>query len=119
MRATHAPFFHSLEHLAYLISHLADFRMPTLGPFEPVVWFGVISGGSTLLTLGVTEVIKRWLDSNHPRAVANLLLAFTAGLLASILSFALAGNFWMALVALCSANVFRNVQVPIFRTWQV
>jgi DHA3 family tetracycline resistance protein-like MFS transporter len=98
---------------------LADFRLPALGPFEPVVWFGVITGCSTLLTLGVTEVIKRPLDSNHHRAVANLLLAFTAGLLVSVLCFALAGNFWVALLALWSANVFRNVQEPIFRTWQV
>src|SRR6266702_4422654 len=75
--------------------------------------------GSTLLSLGVTEVIKRRLNSNRHPAVANLLFAFTACLIASILSFALAGNFWVALVAICCANVFRNVQEPIFRTWQV
>ncbi len=98
---------------------LRDFSVPTLGAFPPVVWFGVISGGSTLLSLGVTEVIKRRLNSNRHPAVANLLFAFTACLIASILSFALAGNFWVALVAICCANVFRNVQEPIFRTWQV
>ena len=97
---------------------LQDFNVPTLGPFKPVVWFGVISVGSTLLNLGVTEVIKRRLDINHHRAVANLLLAFTACLVASILSFALAGNFWVALVAIWCASVFRDVQEPIFRTWQ-
>lgn len=98
---------------------LADFRLPTLGPFQSVAWFGVISAGSALLNLGVTEVIKRRLDSNHHQAVANLLLAFTVGLIASILAFALAGNFWIALVAICCARVFRDVQEPIFRTWQV
>lgn len=98
---------------------LTDFSMPTLGPFQPVAWFGVISVGSTLLNLGVTEVIKRRLDINRHRAVANLLLAFTVGLIASILAFALAGNFWIALVTLWCARVFRDVQEPIFRTWQV
>src|SRR5205807_331692 len=29
---------------------------PILGPLQPVVWFGMISVGSTLLNLGVTEV---------------------------------------------------------------
>jgi DHA3 family tetracycline resistance protein-like MFS transporter len=98
---------------------LADFSLPTLGPFQPVAWFGVISAGSALLNLGITEVIKRRLDINHHRAVANLLLAFTVGLVASILAFALAGNFWMALVTIWCARAFRDVQEPIFRTWQV
>jgi DHA3 family tetracycline resistance protein-like MFS transporter len=98
---------------------LADFSIPTLGPFQPVAWFGVISAGSALLNLGVTEVIKRRLDITRHRAVANLLLAFTVGLVASILAFALAGNFWIALVTIWCARVFRDVQEPIFRTWQV
>jgi DHA3 family tetracycline resistance protein-like MFS transporter len=98
---------------------LANFRVPALGPFQPVVWFGVISGGSALLNLGVTEVIKRRLDLNRHRPVANLLFSFTAFLIACILGFALAGNFWVALVALWCANVFRNAQEPIFRTWQI
>ncbi len=98
---------------------LQDFSVPALGPFQPVVWFGVISAGSALLNLGVTEVIKRRLDSNRHRAVANLLLAFTACLVASILGFALASNFWVALLTIWCVNVFRDVQEPIFRTWQV
>lgn len=98
---------------------LQDFRVPALGSFQPVVWFGVISLGSALLNLGVTEVIKRRLDLNRHRAVANLLFSFTACLIASILGFALAGNFWVALVALWCANVFRTAQEPIFRTWQI
>jgi len=98
---------------------LQDFRVPALGPFQPVIWFGVISLGSTLLNLGVTEVIKRRLDIDRHRAVANLLLAFTACLVASILGFALAGNFWVAVVAIWCVSVFRDVQEPVFRTWQV
>jgi DHA3 family tetracycline resistance protein-like MFS transporter len=79
----------------------------------------VISGGSALLNLGLTEVIKRRLDINRHRVVANLLLAFTACLVASLLGFALAGNFWVALVAIWCANVFRHVQEPVFHTGQV
>jgi DHA3 family tetracycline resistance protein-like MFS transporter len=97
---------------------LADFSLPALGPFKPVVWFGVISVGSALLNLGVTEALKRRLDINRHRAVANLLLVFTACLVASILSFALAGNFWVALASIWCANVFRDVQEPVLRTWQ-
>lgn len=98
---------------------LQDFSVPALGPFQPVVWFGVINGGSALLNLGMTEVIKRRLDINCHRAVANLLLVFTACLVVSILGFALAGNFWVALVAIWCASVFRDVQEPVYRTWQI
>lgn len=98
---------------------LQDFSIPTLGPFKPVVWFGIISAGSALLSLGVTEAIKRRLDINRHRAVANMLLAFTACLVVSILSFALVDNFWVALVAIWCASVFREVQEPVFRTWQI
>lgn len=98
---------------------LEDFSVPVLGPFQPVVWFGVISLGSTLLNLAVTEVIKRRLDITRHRAVANLLLTFTACLVASVLGFALAGNFWVALLAIWCARVFRDVQEPIFRIWQI
>ncbi len=84
-----------------------------------MVWVDVISFGSPLLNLGVTEVIKRRLDSNRHQAVANLLLAFTACLVASILSFALASNFWVALLTIWCVNIFRDVQEPVFRTWQV
>jgi DHA3 family tetracycline resistance protein-like MFS transporter len=98
---------------------LQDFSFPALGNFKPVIWFGIISIGSTLLNLGVTEVLKRRLDTNRHRAVANLLFAFTACLVVSILGFALAGNFWVALAALWCASVFRNTQEPIFRTWQI
>jgi MFS transporter, DHA3 family, tetracycline resistance protein len=98
---------------------LRDFAVPALGPFQQVVWFGVISAGSALLNLGVTEVIKRRLDINRHRAVSNLLLAFTVCLVVSVLSFALADNFWVALVAILCASFFRDVQEPVFRTWQV
>ena len=47
-------------------------------------------------------MIKRRLDINRHRAVATLLLAFTA-----------------CLVAIWCASVFRDVQEPVFRTWQM
>ena len=83
-----------------------------------LLWFGIISIGAELLNLGVTEVIRRRLDTNSHRAVANLLFVFNASLVASILLFGLASNFWVALVALWCADVFRFVQELIFRTWQ-
>ena len=101
------------------VAHLVDdFRFPALGAFEPVVWFGIISAVSTLLCIGATEVVRRRLDMNRHQTVAWVLLVFTALLSASVVVFALAGSFYLALAALWSATVFRTIRVPLFRAWQ-
>jgi DHA3 family tetracycline resistance protein-like MFS transporter len=98
---------------------LFNFSFPALGNFEPVVWFGIISAGSTLLSIGATELVRWRVDMNRHRQVAWVLFAFTALLCASVLLFALAGNFFLALAALWSASVFRTIRVPLFRAWQM
>lgn len=101
------------------IAHLVDnFSFPALGHFQPVIWFGIISAGSRLLCIGATELARRYLDMNRHRLVSWVLFAFTAALSVSVLLFALAGSFFLALAALWCADVFRYVRVPIFRTWQ-
>jgi DHA3 family tetracycline resistance protein-like MFS transporter len=101
------------------IAHLVDnFSFPALGHFQPVIWFGLISAGSRLLCIGATELIRRRLDMNRHRLVSWVLFTFTALLSVSVMLFALAGNFFLALAALWSADIFRYVRVPIFRTWQ-
>ena len=101
------------------VAHLVDnFSFPTLGHFQPVVWFGIISAVSTLLCIGATELVRRRLDMNRHRLVSWVLLAFTALLSASVMVFALAGSFFLALVAYWGADVFRSMRGPVFRAWQ-
>ncbi len=98
---------------------LLDFTLPSLGSLQPVVWFGIISGGSTLLSIGAMELVRRKLDMNRHRQVAWVLFAFTALLSASLMLFALAGNFFLALAAFWCASVFRTIRAPVFQTWQI
>ncbi len=101
------------------VAHLVDdFRFPALGSFQPVVWFGIISAVSTLLCIGATEVVRRRLDMNRHRLVSWVLFVFTGLLSASVVVFALAGNFYLALAALWCASVFRTIRVPLLRAWQ-
>ncbi|HEU5368842.1 MAG TPA: MFS transporter [Ktedonobacterales bacterium] len=100
------------------IAHLVDnFSFPALGHFQPVVWFGIISAGSMLLCIGAIEVVRRRVDMNRHRQVAWALFAFTALLSASVMLFALAGSFFLALAAYWIASVFRRIRVPVFNTW--
>ena len=101
------------------VAHLVDnFSFPALGHFRPVVWFGIIYAGSTLLTLGATEIVRRRLDMSRHRIVAGVLFAFTALLSVSVIVLGLAQNFYLALAAKWSADVFRSTRLPVFRTWQ-
>ncbi len=96
---------------------LINFSLPALGSLQPIAWFGIISAGSTLLSIGAMELVRR-LDMSRHRLVSWVLFAFTALLSASIVLFGLAGSFYLALAALWSAGVFRTVSAPVFRAWQ-
>ena len=98
--------------------HLTDdFTVPALGPLNPVVWFGIISIVSMLLSAGMTEIVRRRLNTKHQRAVAYTLIVGYAVRVAALLMFALAGNFWLALLALWVSGSFGNSSDPILSTW--
>lgn len=96
---------------------LADFHLPALWNFQPVVWFGVISVATTLLTLAASEVVRRRVDTTHQRALIRALFVANAAGIGGLLVFALAGNFFLALAALLFFNVYRSVNNPLFNTW--
>jgi MFS transporter, DHA3 family, tetracycline resistance protein len=96
---------------------LADFTLPALGQLKPVVWFGIISVASTLLTLAASEVVRRRVDTNDQLRVIRMLLIINAVGVIGLLIFTLAGNFYLALAALLTFNVFRAVNEPVYTTW--
>ena len=96
---------------------LMNFSFPTLGQLKPVVWFGVISVVGRLLTLGVTEVVRRRVDTTHQRALIHALYGINALGVVSLLIFALAGNFFLAVGASLLFSVFRTVNEPVYTTW--
>jgi DHA3 family tetracycline resistance protein-like MFS transporter len=98
---------------------LTNFTFPPLGQFKPVVWFGIISVVGTLLTLGATEVVRRWIDIAHHRILIRVLFVLNTLGVVSILIFALAGNFYLAIAAVLLFKVFRTVNEPIYTTWLI
>ena len=56
-----------------------DVGLPTIGALPTVVWFGIISAAEMLLGIAGTEVVRRRIDPNSHRAVANALFAIDAG----------------------------------------
>ena len=96
---------------------LADFTFPALGQLKPVVWFGILSIGGTLLTLVVSEIVRRRVDTSNQRILIRALFVINVLSVGSLLAFGLAGNFFLAVLAYWSVGIFRSVNRPVFTTW--
>jgi DHA3 family tetracycline resistance protein-like MFS transporter len=98
--------------------HLTDnISLPSLGTLNPVVWFGIISVIGMLLSAVMTEIIRRRVDMKDERIIKRALMVFYSLMVAALLVFALAGNFWLALAALLIAGMMRSSAEPITSTW--
>jgi DHA3 family tetracycline resistance protein-like MFS transporter len=96
---------------------LQDFTLPDLWGLKPVTWFGIISVGTTLLTLPATEIVHRIVDTSKPRRVIGSLLALNILLIVCTVVFGLVGNFYVAVGAYWGACVVRAVSSPLYSTW--
>ena len=96
---------------------LNDITLPALGPFQPVVWFGLIAAAGTLLSLAATEIVRRRVDTARQPGVARALLLITSLLGGAVLAFGLTSNFALALVALLVIKPVRMTVNPLTTAW--
>jgi DHA3 family tetracycline resistance protein-like MFS transporter len=96
---------------------LDNFTLPALGELDTIVWFGIINAAGMLMSVAVTEVVRRRLDTNSHRSVARILMAITTVLIAGLLGYAFAGSFGFALGAYWVIGISRRLIGPIYTTW--
>ena len=99
---------------AYL---LKDFTFPEIRTLEPVIWFGVISVGSSIIQMVGTEIARRWLDTSSRYAVPRTLFFINALLVASLVAFGLVGNFVLVIAIYWSVQLFRSLDRTISTIW--
>lgn len=99
------------------IHFLEHFAFPGFGDLSDLVWFGIIDGGSLLISIGAAEIVRRRLDTSDVRAVARLLMVFNAGLVAAVLLFGLAWGFASAVGAYWAVLLFRRLNEPLQAVW--
>ena len=97
--------------------HFLSFSFPAIGELQPIVWFGAISLGASLLAALATQLVLRRIDATDHRRTSRALFVISAFQIASVLAFALAGEFWIALGAYWSYAVFRRLTNPIYAAW--
>lgn len=96
---------------------LRNIGLPRVGAFEPVVWFGIISAGSTLLGVGAAEVARRRVNARNSADVVRALLAFNTLLVIGVVGFAQARGFGYALTAFWLSGTMRQLQYPVYGAW--
>lgn len=98
--------------------HLIDnFVLPALGGLDWVVWFGIIQAVGMVLSLGLAEWLRRYVDTSIPRRLIGALMAMNGLLFLGALFFAGAGNFAMALSAFWLVEAMRAGIEPLFAGW--
>jgi DHA3 family tetracycline resistance protein-like MFS transporter len=96
---------------------IQDYSFPDLGHLSWLVWFGIISAGSMILVLAVTEVVRRCIDTSNQRTLIATMFLLNMGLIASVAAFALAGNFYLAIAMFWCASICRQANSPLYTTW--
>jgi DHA3 family tetracycline resistance protein-like MFS transporter len=96
---------------------LNDITLPAIGNLQPVVWFGLIRGAGMLLGMGITEVVRRRIDTSKHGPVARTVLILITGMVAGLLAFALTGNFVVALIAFWGFSALRRTLGPLYTAW--
>jgi DHA3 family tetracycline resistance protein-like MFS transporter len=95
---------------------LVDVGVPALD-FDRVVWFGVIQAGGLALASLASEVVKRRVDLASNEGAARALSTITVLLVVSVIGFAYAGSFAVAVAALWSVTLLREINQPVFSAW--
>lgn len=99
-------------------AHLVDnFRIPTIGVLDVVVWFGIINAVGMLVSVIAAEVIQRRVDTNDQRLVSRVLSLQYLAIIVGVIGFALTRSFGVALVAYWLVGVARSTAAPLFTTW--
>ncbi len=96
---------------------LEQFTLPGLGAVDPIVWFGIIGAVGSVLSIVLTEVLRRRLDLANAARVRWALSALYFGVSAAAVAFALSGDFPLALLALWVNQALRAAAGPIMATW--
>jgi len=96
---------------------LNDITLPAIGNLQPVVWFGLIRAVSEVLGIGVTEIARRRIDTNKHGPVARGMLILLTGMVAGLLTFAVTGQFVIALMAFWGFSSMRQTVGPLYTAW--
>jgi DHA3 family tetracycline resistance protein-like MFS transporter len=96
---------------------IRDIGLPTIGNFEPVVWFGALSVVSMVFGFFFVGRLRKRFERRGTSDIARLLLGATALQIVGLLVFALTRSAAAAIVALLSIFLIRRLEGPLWSIW--
>lgn len=96
---------------------LKSFVLPDFGPLQPVAWLGILGLIGSFINALATRVMEHRLDTSRSQSLARASFGLSALLVASLLGFALAGNFVVAVLMNWGIGTFRSLVGPVNSTW--
>jgi MFS transporter, DHA3 family, tetracycline resistance protein len=96
---------------------IRDVGLPSVGHFEPIVWFAAFSLVSMIFGFFVLGRLRRRFERVGTAGIAGLLLAVTAFVIVAQLVFALTGSASIAVASLLSIFVVRGVVGTLSTIW--
>lgn len=100
---------------------LQNFSFPTLGGFQPIVWFGIIHILGGISSFIVTAFLRPRLEKTTASALhsARALLALNGLSVVLVIGFAVSGNFYLAALCMVGKGILGGLTGPLFETWLV
>ena len=96
---------------------LANFIFPAEGVLEPIVWFGLINIVQMLLTIIITELIRRFVKVENQLIAVRLLLIMNILIVAGLVVFGLAPGFIIAISSIWTVFSLRGAGAPLYSAW--
>lgn len=98
----------------YLLHH---FTFPALGGLTPLVWFCIIEAGIVMTNWLGMEIVRRNVNTDNHYAIAWALFIIDGLQVATIIGFALAGQFFLALAIFLLFTTAAAPRSPLEHAW--
>ena len=94
---------------------LANDSFPGLFGLElgPIEWFAILNIANYLLVIGVSQVIRKRMDTANTLTLARGLQILYLGMVVSMVGFALAGQFWVSISFILLFDTLRSITSPL------
>lgn len=96
---------------------LHRFTFPALGNLTAVTWFCIIEAGISTTNFCGTWLAGRYVDTNSPRSVVIALFTIDGLMVLTVIGFALAGQFILALTAFFLFTTIAGPRIALERVW--
>ncbi len=79
----------------------------------PVEWFAILSITGNLLVIGASQIVRKRMDTTKTITLARWLQILYLSMVAAMVGFALAGQFWLAIAFMLLFDTLRSITWPL------